>query len=251
MKDLLPQKAAIITGGASGIGEATARQMVQEGAKVLIADLNSDAGEKLAQELNSGGETKAVFFRVDVMQEDQVEAMVAKAKSEFGSVDILFNNAGIGHTAESHENTMEDWNRVVSINLTGVFLVAKHSIRAMLDQGSGAIVNCASILGNVGQAQTVAYSAAKGGVKNLTKTLALEYADRGIRVNSVSPGYIDTPLLLNAPEELRQVLVSRHPIGRLGRAEEIAAAVVFLVSDQASFITGADLLVDGGYTAGK
>lgn len=251
MKDHLAKKTAIITGGASGIGEATARQMVQEGARVLIADLNSEAGEKLAQELNSGGDTKAVFFKVDVTQEDQVKAMVQKAKSEFGSLDIVFNNAGIGHTGEAHEYTIEDWNKVISINLTGVFLVAKHSIGVMLEQGSGSIVNCASILGNVGQAQTAAYSAAKGGVKNLTKTLALEYAEKGIRVNSVSPGYIDTPLLAQAPEELKQLLVSRHPIGRLGQPEEIAAAVIFLASDQASFITGSDLLVDGGYTAGK
>ncbi len=251
MHNHLDKKTAIVTGGASGIGEATVRHMVQENAKVLIADLNTEAGEKLATELNGSGDTKAVFFKVDVTQEDQVKAMVNKAKTEFGSVDIVFNNAGIGHTGEAHEYTMEDWNKVISINLTGVFLVAKHSIAAMLDQGSGSIVNCASILGNVGQAQTAAYSAAKGGVKNLTKTLALEYAAKGIRVNSVSPGYIDTPLLADAPEELKQVLVSRHPIGRLGRPEEIASAVVFLASDQASFITGADLLVDGGYTAGK
>ncbi|TVR91504.1 MAG: glucose 1-dehydrogenase [Spirochaetaceae bacterium] len=251
MQDHLAKKVAIVTGGASGIGEATVRQMVREGAKVLIADLNTEAGEKLASELNSGGDTKATFFKVDVTQEDQVKALVQKAKSEFGGLDIVFNNAGIGHTGEAHEYTLEDWNKVVSINLTGVFLVAKHAIGAMLEKGSGAIVNCASILGNVGQAQTAAYSAAKGGVKNLTKTLALEYAEQGIRVNSVSPGYIDTPILAEAPEELKQVLVSRHPLGRLGRPEEIAAAVVFLASDQASFITGADLLVDGGYTAGK
>jgi len=241
----LQDKVAIVTGGASGIGEFTVREMLKQGAKVVIADFNDTGGQKLADEL---GENVS-FIHVDVSNEEQVEAMVKHAVDTFGKVDILFSNAGIGSIGSTHELTLEDWNKTISINLSGVFLCAKYALKEMVKQGSGSIVNCASILGHVGQAATASYTAAKGGVVNMTRALALEYASQGIRVNAVCPGYIKTPLLDQLDDEMLQHLVSLHPLGRLGESHEVANAVVFLASDEASFITGANLLVDGGYTA--
>ena len=241
----LQDKVAIVTGGASGIGEFTVREMLKQGAKVVIADFNDTGGQKLADEL---GENVS-FIHVDVSNEEQVEAMVKHAVDTFGKVDILFSNAGIGSIGSTHELTLEEWNKTISINLSGVFLCAKYALKEMVKQGSGSIVNCASILGHVGQAATASYTAAKGGVVNMTRALALEYASQGIRVNAVCPGYIKTPLLDQLDDEMLQHLVSLHPLGRLGESHEVANAVVFLASDEASFITGANLLVDGGYTA--
>lgn len=241
----LQDKVAIVTGGASGIGEFTVREMLKQGAKVVIADFNDAGGQKLADEL---GENVS-FIHVDVSNEEQVEAMVKHSVDTFGKVDILFSNAGIGSIGSTHELTLEDWNKTISINLSGVFLCAKYALKEMVKQGSGSIVNCASILGHVGQAATASYTAAKGGVVNMTRALALEYAPQGIRVNAVCPGYIKTPLLDQLDDEMMQHLVSLHPLGRLGESHEVANAVVFLASDEASFITGANLLVDGGYTA--
>ncbi|WP_053217396.1 SDR family NAD(P)-dependent oxidoreductase [Virgibacillus senegalensis] len=244
----LKGKSAIVTGGVSGIGEHTVRQMVKEGASVLIADINEELGTKLVKELNASG-AKVVFQRVDVSKETDIIAMVDKAVSEFSGLDIIFSNAGIGAQSPSTELSYEDWQKVISINLDGVFLCAKHAIAAMKKSGGGSVVNCSSILGNVGQAATAAYTAAKGGVTNLTRALAVEYAQENVRVNAVCPGYINTPLLSEMDEEAKNHLISLHPMGRLGEPEEIAKAVVFLASDDASFITGANLLVDGGYTA--
>lgn len=241
----LQDKVAIVTGGASGIGEFTVREMLKQGAKVVIADFNDAGGQKLADEL---GENVS-FIHVDVSNEEQVEAMVKHAVDTFGKVDILFSNAGIGSIGSTHELTLEEWNKTISINLSGVFLCAKYALKEMVKQGSGSIVNCASILGHVGQAATASYTAAKGGVVNMTRALALEYASQGIRVNAVCPGYIKTPLLDQLDDEMMQHLVSLHPLGRLGESHEVANAVVFLASDEASFVTGANLLVDGGYTA--
>ncbi|MCP8968327.1 SDR family NAD(P)-dependent oxidoreductase [Ectobacillus ponti] len=244
----LQGKAAIVTGGASGIGEYTVRDMVEQGAHVLIADINDAVGEQLAQELRTE-ETKVIYQHVDVTDEAQIAAMVEQAVAEFGKLDIIFSNAGIGSMAPSHELSYEDWHRTIAINLDGVFLCAKHALRAMKQNGGGSIINCASILGHVGQAATASYTAAKGGVVNLTRALAVEYAKENIRVNAVCPGYIDTPLLSQLDDATKQHLISLHPLGRLGKPEEIAKAVTFLASDDASFITGANLLVDGGYTA--
>jgi NAD(P)-dependent dehydrogenase (short-subunit alcohol dehydrogenase family) len=241
----LQDKVAIVTGGASGIGEFTVREMLKQGAKVVIADFNDAGGQKLADEL---GENVS-FIHVDVSNEEQVEAMVKHAVDTFGKVDILFSNAGIGSIGSTHELTLEEWDKTISINLSGVFLCAKYALKEMVKQGSGSIVNCASILGHVGQAATASYTAAKGGVVNMTRALALEYASQGIRVNAVCPGYIKTPLLDQLDDEMMQHLVSLHPLGRLGESHEVANAVVFLASDEASFVTGANLLVDGGYTA--
>ncbi|WP_096200562.1 SDR family NAD(P)-dependent oxidoreductase [Bacillus sp. FJAT-45350] len=244
----LQDKVAIITGGSSGIGEYAAREMVKEGAKVVIADLNDELGNKLVQELNEE-EVVAVYVHVDVSNEAHIEKMIDTTMSKFGKLDILFNNAGIGALSPTADLSLEEWRRVVSINLDGVFLAAKHSIKAMQKNGGGSIVNNASILGHVGQAQTAPYAASKGGVVNLTRALAVEYAKENIRVNAVCPGYIDTPLLDQLDDEMKNHLISLHPIGRLGKSEEVAKAVTFLASDDASFITGANLLVDGGYTA--
>jgi NAD(P)-dependent dehydrogenase (short-subunit alcohol dehydrogenase family) len=247
----LKDKVAVVTGGASGIGEASVVDMVTEGARVVIADMDEKRGEELARRLNREREGSAVFQAVDVKDESQVKTLFEVTVSRFERVDVVFNNAGIGHMAQAEAYPTVDWQRVIDINLTGVFLVAKHALARMKPQGAGSIINCASILGNVGQSMTSAYSAAKGGVVNLTRTLALEFAPHGIRVNTVSPGYIDTPILRDLDEETLRRLTALHPIGRLGRPEEVARAVTFLASDDASFITGANLMVDGGFTAGK
>lgn len=241
----LKDKVAIVTGGASGIGEATVRLFVQEGAKVTIADMNEENGEALAKELGDS----TIFVKTNVTNESEVENMVNKTVETFGKLDILFNNAGIGDLHPTDELSFEHWQRTISVNLDGVFLVAKHAIRAMKKNGSGSIVNTASILGHVGDAQVASYAASKGAVANLTRALAVEFAQDNIRVNAVCPGYVITPLIDQLDEEAREYLVTQHPIGRLGKPEEIAKAVLFLASDDASFVTGANLLVDGGYTA--
>jgi NAD(P)-dependent dehydrogenase (short-subunit alcohol dehydrogenase family) len=247
----LKDKVAVVTGGASGIGEASVVDMVAEGAWVVIADMDEARGEALAARLDKTREGSAAFQPVDVKDEKQVETLFQVTLARLERVDVVFNNAGIGHMAAADSYPTTDWQRVIDINLTGLFLVAKHALAHMKTQGSGSIINCASILGNVGQSMTAAYSTAKGGVVNLTRTLALEYAAHGIRVNTVSPGYINTPILNDLDEETLHQLIALHPIGRLGRPEEVAKAVTFLASDDASFITGANLLVDGGFTAGK
>lgn len=241
----LKDKVAIITGGASGIGEATARRFVQEGAKVTIADMNVEKGEAFVKELGDA----AIFVQTNVTDEANVENMVAKTVDAFGKVDILFNNAGIGDLQPTDELSFSDWQKTISVNLDGVFLVAKHAIRAMKKNGSGSIINTASILGHVGDSQVASYAASKGAVANLTRALAIEFAQDNIRVNAVCPGYIVTPLIDQLDDAAREYLVTQHPIGRLGKPEEIANAVLFLASDEASFVTGANLLVDGGYTA--
>ncbi|WNC15959.1 SDR family NAD(P)-dependent oxidoreductase [Brevibacillus brevis] len=241
-------KVAIVTGGASGIGETTVRAFAKEGAKVVIADF-SPRGQELSDELNAGG-FDALFVKTDVTREDEVKHMVSATVEKFGRVDILFANAGIAKDAPAHQLSMEDWQRTIDINLTGVFLCDKYVIEQMLAQGSGgAIVNCGSIHSHAGKAGVTAYSSAKGGVKLLSQTLGITYAKQGIRVNAVCPGYIDTPLIAGRDEALNEHLISLHPMGRLGKPEEVAKAVLFLASDDASFITGTSLLVDGGYTA--
>ncbi|MFF2531917.1 SDR family NAD(P)-dependent oxidoreductase [Brevibacillus sp. DP1.3A] len=244
----LENKVAIVTGGASGIGETTVRLFANEGAKVVIADF-SPRGNELAEELNQAG-FDALFVKTDVTKEDEVKNMVSATVEKFGKVDILFANAGIAKDAPGHLLSMDDWQRTIDINLTGVFLCDKYVIEQMLAQGTGgAIVNCGSIHSHAGKAGVTAYSSAKGGVKLLTQTLGLTYAKQGIRVNAVCPGYIDTPLIAGRDEALNEHLIGLHPMGRLGKPEEVAKAVLFLASDDASFVTGTSLLVDGGYTA--
>jgi len=241
----LEEKVAIVTGGASGIGRSTVEDMIDEEAKVAIVDLDEEKGKSLSDRLGE----KAVFLKADVTDEQSVESVFSAVLDEFGKVDILFNNAGVGSMGPSEELEKDEWERVINVNLTGSFLMAKQAIREMKKGGGGSIINCASILGTVGQSETAAYTASKAGVVNLTQTLAAEFAPDGIRVNAVSPGYIETPMLEGIDEGTKEHLTSLHPIGRMGKPKEVAKAVTFLASDDASFITGANLLVDGGYTA--
>lgn len=241
-------KVAIVTGGASGIGEATVRLFAAEGAKVVIADF-SDRGQTVSDELNSQG-FDTLFVKTDVTNEIDIMHMVDETVQQYGKLDILYANAGIANDGPADQLLSEHWKRTIDINLTGVFLSDKYAIKQMIAQGTGgAIVNCGSIHSHVGKAGVTAYASAKGGVKLLTQSLSLDYASQGIRVNAVCPGYIDTPLIEGRTEAVTQHLVALHPMGRLGQPEEVAKAVLFLASEDASFITGTTLLVDGGYTA--
>lgn len=241
-------KVAVVTGGASGIGEAFVRMFAAEGAKVVIADF-SERGQAVADELNAAG-SDALFVKTDVTNEQDVIRMVEQTVEKYGKLDVLFANAGIAQDGPADLLSSDSWQRTIDINLTGVFLCDKYAIKQMLAQGhGGAIVNCGSIHSHVGKAGVTAYASAKGGVKLLTQTLGADYAAKGIRINAVCPGYIDTPLIKGRTEAITQHLVGLHPMGRLGKPEEVAKAVLFLASDDASFITGTSLLVDGGYTA--
>lgn len=238
-------KVVIVTGGASGIGEASVRAFAREGAKVVIADF-ADHGQALADEL---GADKALFIKIDVTDSEAVQAMITQTVAQFGRLDVMFANAGIAADGPIDELEESAWQRTIDINLGGVYLCDKYAIQQFLKQGGGVIVNCGSIHSHVGKRGVTAYAAAKGGVKLLTQTLGIEYGAKGIRVNAVCPGYIDTPLLNHIPDDAKEKLVALHPMGRLGRAEEVANAVLFLASDEASFVTGSSLMVDGGYTA--
>jgi NAD(P)-dependent dehydrogenase (short-subunit alcohol dehydrogenase family) len=219
-------KIAIITGGGSGIGEVTSKLFAQEGAKVVIADY-SDRGQTVSDEMNAAG-FDTLFVKTDVSKEADVANMVAQTVAKYGKLDILFANAGIGAGGSVHELTGEAWQRMIDINLTGVFYSGKYAVKQMLEQGTGgAIVNCGSIHSHVGKGGVNAYAAAKGGVKLLTQSMGIDYAQQGIRVNAICPGYIDTPLIAGRDEALNQHLISLHPMGRLGKPEEVAKAVLF------------------------
>lgn len=246
-------KVALVTGASSGIGLHTARLFAEKGASVVLADLDETAGDKAAQAIEDAG-GKALFVKTDVSQGAQVKALVEKTIERFGRLDYAVNNAGIGgESVPTADITEEGWNRVIGINLTGVWLCMKHEIEAMLENEGGAIVNVASILGTVGFANAAAYVSAKHGVVGLTKSAAMEYATLGVRVNVVCPGFIYTPMLESAGmaegTEMFNYISSLHPMQRMGTSEEVAAMIVWACSDEASFVTGASLLVDGGYTA--
>lgn len=244
----LSGKSAIVTGGASGIGQATSRLFAEEGASIVIADF-SEAGEEHAKRLRDDGH-QAIFVKVDVTEEDQIQELIERTVHAFGKLDIMFANAGVANDDPADRLSLEKWQKTINVNLTGVFLSDKYALMQMLKQGTGgAIINTASIHGHAAKAGVTAYGSSKGGVVMLTQTLGIQYASRGIRVNAVCPGYIETPLLKVLPPEEKQKLVDLHPIGRLGTPEEVAKAVLFLASDDASFVTGTSLLVDGGYTA--
>ena len=248
-------KVALITGGASGIGAESARRLAREGAAVVITDLSVDAGEALAGEIiGTGGQ--AHFIAHDVTSEADWERAVAEGVAKFGKLNILLNNAGIAMTGLNlMTHSLEDWRRTLDINLDGVFLGLRYCGPAIAESGGGSVINVSSIMGKVASPGAAAYCASKGGVLMLTKAAALEWAPLNIRVNSIHPGYIDTPLVskvireVDNGNELREVLISRHALGRLGLPREIADAVVFLDSDESSFMTGSELVVDGGYTA--
>lgn len=247
----MQNKNVIVTGGASGIGLASVQRCLEEGASAVIADLPHSEGAARAAERDGKYGGRCLFKACDVTDTAQVDRLFEETVNELGSVDAVFSNAGIGGVTPSDEVSDEQFLRIIDINLNGVFRVARAALRVMYRQGSGSIVNCASILGMFGQSQTAAYSAAKGGVVNMTRALAIEAAPRSVRVNGIGPGYIDTPLIADLGEEMLQGLIAMHPLGRLGQSEEVANAFLFLASDEASFITGTTLMVDGGFTAGK
>lgn len=241
-------KVVIVTGGASGIGLATVTSFCKKGAKVVIADLN-EQGQAVSDDLNKQGFITS-YFHIDVRNEQENKALIQHAVDTFGGLDIVFANAGIAADAPIDQLPLDRWQKTIDINLTSVYLLDKYAIEYWLAQNKlGVIVNCGSIHSWVGKKGVTAYSAAKGGVKLLTQTLAIDYAAKGIRVNAVCPGYIDTPLLSAADAQQKETIAKLHPIGRLGKPEEVANVVLFLASDEASFVNGAALLVDGGYTA--
>ncbi|MED4225017.1 SDR family NAD(P)-dependent oxidoreductase [Neobacillus cucumis] len=243
----LNNKVAIVTGGASGIGLATVKAFLDKGAKVVIGDYNNEAGVRVEQELKEKYEN-VLFVSVNVADEQSVENLVAETVKHFGQLDVIFNNAGTGIQKPTHELTDEDYKRVISINQDGVFYGIKYALREMLKTGGGSIINTSSILGSVGEPTSIPYAASKGAVNLITKSVALEYADRNIRVNAVAPGFIESGMVnKDALGDFYDGLVAKHPIGRLGKPEEIAHAVVFLAEND--FVTGTTILVDGGYTA--
>ena len=247
-------KVALITGGASGLGAESARRLAREGAKVVLTDLDAERGQAVADEILAEGGT-AVFLEHAVTDEARWVEVVAEVLTRHGRLDVLVNSAGLGGGEPLLEATLEGWRRIVGVNLDGTFLGVRWSAPAMVAAGKGSIVNLSSILGKVGFPGAAAYCASKGGVAMLTKAAALELAAAGVRVNSIHPGFIETPMVVNAfresdnENEIRDMVVSRHPVGRLGVPREIADAVVFLASDESSFMTGSELVVDGGYTA--
>lgn len=243
---------AIVTGAGSGIGRECAIIFAREGARVVVSDINDKGGLETVDMIRSAG-GEAAFKAADVTDPAAVEALVKFAVTTFGGVHALVNNAGIGGAPASvADYPLDEWNKVIAINQTGVFLGMKYGLPAIMNSGGGAIVNIASILGTAGFATSSAYVASKHAVVGLTRTAALEYSAQGVRINAVGPGFIETPMLAalsEFPEDVREGIVKAHPIGRLGRPSEIAEMVVWLCSSRASFCTGTYYAVDGGYLA--
>lgn len=242
----LKGKVVIVTGGASGIGLATVEAFLDKGSKVVLSDYNEEDGKKHADRLSDKGEV--MFIKADVSSEEDVKALVDHTVETYGSLDVIFNNAGIGAQGETHELTYEDYHKVIKINQDGVFFGSKYAVQKMKQNGGGVVINCASILGLVGEPTAYAYNASKGAVVMMTKSLALQYAKDNIRCAAVAPGYVESGMVnREALGEYYDNLVDKHPIGRLGQPEEIAHAVVFIAENE--FLTGITLPVEGGYTA--
>lgn len=251
----LAGKAAIITGGSTGIGEATCHRFAEEGAKVAIFDVSEEHGARVAQAINDNG-GEAIFYRVDVSREDDVASAIEKVTQNWGQLDILVNNAAItGANKLAHEVSVEEWDRVFAINVRGVFLCTKHAVGPMMKAKAGSIVNFSSIYGLIGNDDLPPYHATKGAVLSMTKTDAVCYAPHGIRVNAVHPGSTKTPLFMKAGEtypggldHYLEMMKAKHPL-TLGEPVDVANCVLFLASDEARFVTGSSLVCDGGYTA--
>lgn len=257
MAGRVENKVAIVTGGARGIGKSTCEVLAEQGAAVVVTDIIDDEGKQLAEEIQNNG-WKAQFYHLDTSVENEVSTVFSQVKEQFGSIDIVVNNAGISGTNDpTHEISEQDWQKVMDVNVKGVFLCTKYAVRYMINQsGGGSIINLSSIYGIIGAPDLPAYHASKGAVRLMTKTDALLYARDGIRVNSVHPGYIWTPLveeLASRSEEgveaFRENLAKKHPVGHVGQPEDIAYGILYLASDEAKFVTGSELVIDGGYTA--
>jgi NAD(P)-dependent dehydrogenase (short-subunit alcohol dehydrogenase family) len=248
-------KVALVTGAAMGLGAETARLLAREGAAVMLTDLADEAADAVVRDIRAEG-GRAAFVHQDVASEADWEAAVAAAREAFGALHILVNNAGVaGGPSPIIGHSLAEWRRILSVNLDGVFLGMRACAPAIAESGGGSVINLSSILGKVGLPEASAYCASKGGVLMLTKAAALEWAPLGIRVNSLHPGFIDTPMVANSVmlsadgNAKKALLVAAHPLGRFGVPREIADAVLFLASDESRFMTGAELVVDGGYTA--
>lgn len=248
----LDGKVAVITGAASGIGRATAILFAKEGCSVVLADVRDDDGKKVVEDITKKG-GKALYSHTDVSSENDVEKTIRMAIDKYGKLDIMFNNAGIeGPSKPMHEYPGDQFDRVLAINLKGVFNGIKYSVREMRKSGGGSIINTASVAGLVGFTDLAAYSASKGGVVELTRSAALEYARDGIRVNAIAPGVIATPMVERTAREdpkMMEAVVKAHPIGRMGEPGEIASTALFLATSDSSFVTGTVIVVDGGYVA--
>lgn len=257
MNRRLENKVAIVTGGARGIGKATCRLLAEHGGKIAVTDIIDDEGKSVVKEIQKEGHI-AEYYHLDISNEKKVSAVFAQINEKFGSIDILVNNAGIsGSNSPTHETSQEDWQKVIDINVNGVFFCTKHAVPYMKKQsGGGSIINLSSIYGIISAPDLPAYHASKGAVRLMTKTDALLYAKERIRVNSVHPGYIWTPLVEELAsrsdegvEKFRENLASKHPVGNVGKPEDIAYGILYLASDEAGFVTGSELVIDGGYTA--
>ena len=238
-------KVAVITGGASGIGLATAKKLLGEGSNVVLVDWNQDVSD-IAKSLSNN----CIGIRCDVSSDTDVQKCVNEVIEKFGHIDYLVANAGIGGgPSKAHEVSVDEWNKVIGVNQTGIFLMNKYVIGEMLKTGGGAIVNTSSMYGLVGTTMSFAYSASKGAINQMTRSLALTYARDNIRVNAIAPGYVDTPILASVPKEMKDAMANQLPVGRLGEDTEIANLICYLLSDNATFITGAIVPIDGGFTA--
>ncbi|HPA39296.1 MAG TPA: glucose 1-dehydrogenase [Phenylobacterium sp.] len=247
-------KVALVTGAGSGLGAESARRLAREGAAVVLTDISADAGQAVADGIADAG-GKALFLTQNVADQARWAEVVAETLKAFGRLDVLVNNAGVAGGGPLLETTFEAWRQLMDINLDGVFLGMKAAAPVMVEAGRGSIINLSSILGKVGSPGAPAYCASKGGVALLSKATALELAPFGVRVNSVHPGFIETPMVAGAlrdvenANEMRDMIISRHALGRLGVPREIADGIVYLASDESSFMTGSELVIDGGYTA--